>query len=71
MVATVIVVPDEVIDLSFKVAGQIVVLQQDAVLERLMPTFDFALRHRMVRRASDMLHVMLRHPIRKIAGDIA
>jgi hypothetical protein len=46
-------------------------LQQDAVLERLMPAFDFTLRHRMIRRAADVAHVMLRHPVCKVAGDVA
>ena len=43
MIALVIVVPNEGGDLCFKVTGQEVVLQQDAVLERLMPTLDLAL----------------------------
>src|SRR4051794_11918316 len=33
-----VVVIDEPTDLSFEVAGQIVVFEQDAVFERLMPT---------------------------------
>ena len=45
-----------------RVAGQIVVLQQDAVLERLMPALDLALGHRMIRRAADMPHVLLVEP---------
>ena len=43
VVAAVIVVADEVVDLGFAVARQIVVLQQDAILERLVPAFDLAL----------------------------
>ena len=35
-----IVVIDEGVDPGFQVAGQIVVLQQDVVLERLMQAFD-------------------------------
>ena len=38
MIALMVVVADKRIDLRFKIAGQEVVLQQDAVLERLMPT---------------------------------
>jgi hypothetical protein len=30
-------------DLAFEIAGQVVVLKQDAVLERLMPALDLAL----------------------------
>ena len=45
-------------------------LEQDAVLERLMPTLDFALGLRMVGRSADMLDVLLAQPIGKIARDI-
>src|SRR3954449_10307760 len=38
-----VVVIYEPTDLSFEVAGQIVVFEQDAVFERLMPTLDLAL----------------------------
>ena len=34
VIAPVVVVRDECIDLSFEIAGQIIVLEQDAVLER-------------------------------------
>ena len=37
VIAPVVVVRDECIDLSFEIAGQIIVLEQDAVLKRLMP----------------------------------
>jgi hypothetical protein len=36
-------------DLSFEIAGQVVVLKQDAVLERLMPALDLALGLRVIR----------------------
>ena len=42
VIPVLIVVADEGVDLGFQVAGQVVVIKQDAVLERLMPTFDFA-----------------------------
>ncbi len=42
VVALVVVVFDEGPDLAFKVAGQIVILQKDAVLHGLVPTLDFA-----------------------------
>jgi hypothetical protein len=44
-------------DLAFEVAGQVVVLKQDAVLERLMPALDFALGLRVIEGAADMLHL--------------
>ena len=42
VVAAVIVVADELIDLRFEIARQIVVLQQDAVLEGLVPASPLA-----------------------------
>jgi len=50
VIALVIVVPNEGGDLCFKVTGQEVVLQQDAVLEGLMPTLDLALGLRPLGR---------------------
>ena len=43
MITAMVVVVDERVDPGFEVAGQIIVFQQDAVLERLMPAFDLAL----------------------------
>jgi len=43
MVAPVIVVLDEGLDLGPEIARHIVVFQQDAVLQRLMPRLDLAL----------------------------
>ena len=43
VISVVIVVIDEAFDLRFEIAGQVVVLEQDPVLQRLMPTLDFAL----------------------------
>ena len=70
MIAGMVVVRHEGGDLAFEIAGQVVVLKQDAVLERLMPALDFALGLRMERRAADMLDVLLVQPISQIARDI-
>ena len=43
MVAVVIVLLDEAIDVGSEIAWQVVVVEQDAVLQRLMPTLDLAL----------------------------
>ena len=59
VVTLVVVVIDEGLDLSLQVAGQIVVLEQDAVLERLVPALDLALRLGMQRRPADMVHALL------------
>ena len=62
---------DEGLDARLQVAGQVVVLQQDAVLERLVPALDLALRLRMARRAAHVLHPFAGEPVGKLAGDVA
>src|SRR5271169_7097670 len=69
MVSPVIVVGDEVADPRFEVARQIVILQQDAVLQRLMPALDLALGLGMERRATDMIDVLILEPLRQITGN--
>src|ERR1700722_10328094 len=58
VIAGMVVVRHEGGDLAFEIAGQVVVLKQDAVLERLMPALDLALGLRVIRGAADMLHLM-------------
>jgi len=70
VIAPVVVVRDERIDLGFEVAGQIIVLEQDAVFERLMPALDFPLGHRMIRRATSVLHILPFEPFGQVAGDV-
>ena len=70
VITDVVVMRHEGGDLAFEIAGQVVVLKQDAVLERLMPALDFALGLRMVGRSADMLDVLLVQPIGQIARDI-
>ena len=50
VIAPVIVVLDESIDLLSQVAGQVIFFQQDAVLQGLVPALDLALGLRMIRR---------------------
>ena len=54
VIAQVIIVGDEGLDLGFEIARQVVVLEQDPVLERLMPALDLSLDYRMIRRAPDV-----------------
>src|SRR3954452_3343662 len=56
---------------SADLAGQIVVLQQDAVLERQMPALDLPVCHRMIGRAADMRHVLFVEPRRQLHRDVA
>ena len=61
---------DELFDVGFKIAGQVVVFQQDAVLERLMPAFDLALCLRMAWGAAHMTHVAFVQPFGQIGRDV-
>ena len=71
VIATMIVVLDEAIDVGLEIAGQIVVLEQDAVLERLMPTLDLALGLGMTRRAAHVPHAGILEPFRQVTRDVA
>ncbi len=71
VVAEMVVVVDEVADLLLKVTGTVIVLEQDAVLERLVPALDLGLRLGMQRRSADMIHALLREPVSQVARDIA
>ena len=63
MIADVIVVLDEGVDLPFEIAGQIVVVEQNAVLQGLVPALDLALGLGMIRRAAHMLHALAFEPV--------
>ena len=54
--ARVIVALHEGRDLRLQIARQVGVLQEDAVLQRLMPALDLALGLRMPGRTADVLH---------------
>ena len=62
VITDVIVVFDEGLYLAFEVTGQVVVVEQDAVLQRLMPSLDLSLGLGMVRSAAHMLHALLVKP---------
>jgi hypothetical protein len=63
----VIAVIDEVRDLRFKIAGQVIVLKQNAVLEGLVPALDLALGLRMAARGTNMRHAAILEPFGEIA----
>src|SRR5512139_4232526 len=71
VVSQMVVVGDELADLSLEVTRQIVILEQDAVLERLMSALDLALRHRMIRSPTDMLHLSVVEPFGEVCRDVA
>jgi hypothetical protein len=70
VVAAVVVAFDEGANAGFEIARQAVVLEQDAVLQGLVPTLDLALGLRMVRCAADVSHPLVDEPIREVAGDV-
>lgn len=52
VISLMIVMIDEGFNLGFEIARQDLVLQQDPVLQGLMPSFDFALGLRMIWRTA-------------------
>lgn len=58
-----IVVADEVSNLLLKIAGQIIVLEQDTVLEGLVPPLDLALGLRMHGRTPRVVHALVAQPV--------
>ena len=62
VVARVVVVLDEGADAGLEIARQIVVLQQDTVLQRLMPALDLALGLRVIRCAPNVIHTVVLEP---------
>ena len=71
VVALVVVVLDEGLNLSLEVAGQVVVLEQDPVLECLVSALDLALGLRMARSAADMRDALLVEPLGQVIRDVA
>jgi hypothetical protein len=65
-----VVVLDKSADLLLESARQVVVLEQDAVLERLVPALDLALRLRAARRAPDVRHAPVHKPFGQVARDV-
>jgi len=70
VVAVVIVVIDEGCDGALKIARQVIVLEQDAALERQVPSLDLALGHQMIGLAMGVGHTLAVEPVGKFARDI-
>ncbi len=70
MVSPMIVVIDERLDLLFQITGEEIVLQQYAVLQRLVPAFDLALCLRMVWCAANVAHAVVAEPVSEVARDV-
>ena len=65
-----IVVIDEVCNCTLQITGQILVFEEYPALQREMPALDLALRHRMIRLAARVFHVVLAEPVLQIACDV-
>src|SRR5262249_12565221 len=70
VVSTVVVVPDELLDVLFELSWQVVVVQQNPVFHRAMISLDLALRHRVVRPAADMSDAVVLKPLTKLARHV-
>ena len=70
VIAGMVVMSHEGRDLTFEIAGQVIVLEQDAVLERLMPALDLAVGLRVIRGTADVLYFLPVQPRRKILCDV-
>ena len=68
MIADMVLMRREGGDLAFEIAGQVVVLKQDAVLGRLMPALDLALGLRVIR-APRTYSILAIQPLREIRRD--
>ena len=71
MIALVIVMVDEGLDLGFEVAGKEVVFLANAVLQALMPALDLALGLRVEGRAAHVAHALGFDIFRQLARDVA
>ena len=70
MIALMVVVVDESLDLGFEIARQEVVFQQDTVLQGLVPTFYFTLSLGVIRGSPAVLHAFVLQPFSKVARDV-
>ena len=70
VIAPLIVMLDEGIDLLSEIAGQKVVFQQDAVFQGLVPALDLALGLRMIRGTAYMIHLTVFQPVGQFSRDV-
>ena len=71
VIAAMVVVLDEGADLCLEIAWQEAILQQDPVLQGLMPALDLPLGLGMIRRAADVFHILVSEPFGQVARDVA
>jgi len=61
----------EAMDVTFEIARQVIILELNAVLERLVPSLDLALDLRVTRRSAHVVHASIFEPLCKVFGDVA
>ena len=71
VVAPVVIVLDERLDLLLQVTGQEVVLQEDAILQGLVPALNLALCLGMEWSAAHMAHAVRLDPFGQFTSDVA
>ena len=62
--------PDEGVNLPFEIARQVVVVEQNAVLQGLVPSLDLSLGLWMIRGAAHVLHALGFEPLAQITRDV-
>ena len=70
VVAPMVVVFDKGVDLLPEITGQIVVFQQDAVLQGLVPSLDLAVGLRVIWCAADVIHLLIFKPTGQFTRDV-
>ena len=70
VIASLVVVLNERVDLLAEITGQVVVFQQDAVLQGLVPSLDLTLSLRVIWSAAHMVHLLIFQPLSQFTGDV-
>ena len=70
VIAPVVVVVDKGVNLLPEITWQIVVFQQNAVLQGLVPSLDLTLGLRVIWCAPDMVHLLIFQPIGQFTRDV-
>lgn len=71
VIAMMVVVHDEGRHGLLERPGQVIILEQDAVLHGQVPALDLALCLRMSQSATDVIHALAGEPVGKLPGDVA
>ena len=71
VIAVVVVVIHEGFKAGLKISGEEVVFQQDAVLQGLVPSFNFALGLQVIWRTPSVLHTLVAQPCGQFPRDVA